>query len=334
MIGKPGYGQGLSVYLLRKQRVAAAVTLLLLLGLQCLDLHAELLFRSAEQINGQQRWSPVRKYSNPSDIAYARVSSGGAEEVRVILSGTITRADMDSAAVMERLVKNGKQKIAGNAVWLASDGGDIDVGMELGRLLRKLGIFTFVGENDRCLSACVFAFMGGERRSVAGQIGIHRPYFPFTEELDRQNRFRYLKKVLKGYVEEMDFPDSLYEAVMLVPPESMQILTPADLKRFYLEGISPLTEDMVDAASARRLKLSMAEYLKRKATAPACDFFDAGVGRCDGKVQAAASSRGAADDAGSKQAGIAPSAGRADAIPAGLPLQPRNPPRIDSRNPI
>jgi hypothetical protein len=176
--------------------------------------------------------------------------------------------------------------------------------------------------------------MGGERRSVAGQIGIHRPYFPFTEELDRQNRFRYLKKVLKGYVEEMDFPDSLYEAVMLVPPESMQILTPADLKRFYLEGISPLTEDMVDAASARRLKLSMAEYLKRKATAPACDFFDAGVGRCDGKVQAAASSRGAADDAGSKQAGIAPSAGRADAIPAGLPLQPRNPPRIDSRNPI
>lgn len=45
---------------------------------------------------------------------------------------------------------------------------------------------------------------------------------------------------------------------MLVPPESMQIVAPADLRRFYLEGISPLSEDMADAASARRLGISQA----------------------------------------------------------------------------
>ena len=73
-------------------------------------------------------------------------------------------------------------------------------------------------------------------------------------------------------VEEMDFPTSLYEAVMLVPPEAMQMLAPADLKRFYLEGISPASEDLADAAAARRLKLSMFDYLKRKAMTPACGF--------------------------------------------------------------
>ena len=71
--------------------------------------------------------------------------------------------------------------------------------------------------------------------------------------------------MLRGYFEEMDFPDSLYEAVMVVPPESMKILAPAELKRFYLEGISPSSEDLADAASARRLGLSMQDYLQHKA---------------------------------------------------------------------
>jgi hypothetical protein len=229
--------------------------------------------------------------------------------VRVFLSGEITRQDVDSAAVMARLVESGKQKIAGNTVWFASNGGDIDAGMDLGRMLRKLGVFTLIGKNDRCMSACVFAFMGGERRSVTGQLGIHRPFFPFTQDTpDRAAKFRNLERTLKEFVEELDFPTSLYEAVMLVPPESMQIVTPADLKRFYLEGISPLSEDMVDAAAARHLAMSMFDYLQRKARTPACAFFDAGERRCEGKVQEAAVSGSAADDPGSTQNRVATSA--------------------------
>jgi hypothetical protein len=280
---------------LREHRAAAAAALLLVLALQCFDLRAELVFRSLEQTEGQQRWSAIKKYSNPSDIAYARVPARGAavpaEEVRVYVSGEITRQDVDSAGAMVTLLESGKQKLAGNSVWLASNGGDIDAAMDLGRLLRKLGVFTVVGKDDQCMSACVFAFMGGERRTVAGRLAIHRPFFPFTRDMpDRQLRFRHLQRTLKDYVEELDFPASLYEAVMLVPPESVKILAPAELKRFYLEGISPSSEDLADAAAARRLDLSMFEYLKLKAKAPA--------------------SGGAADDPGSMQKGEAPSAGR------------------------
>lgn len=263
-----------------------AVGFLLVLSLQSFGLHAALLFRSAERVNGQQHWSAAKNYTSPSDTAYARVSASGApmpaEEVRVFLSGEITPADVDGVAVMERLLKSGKQQIAGNTIWFSSNGGDIDAGMEVARQLRRLGIFTLVGEGDMCLSACVYAFMGGERRSVVGQLGIHRPFFPFTESTpDRPARFRHLQQTLRHFVETMDFPDSLYEAVMRVPPESMQIVSPADLKRFYLEGISPSSEDKVDAAAARRLDLSMFEYLKRKAKAPACALLDAAENRCE-----------------------------------------------------
>jgi hypothetical protein len=244
----------------------SGIALLLALALQCSGAHAELLFRSAEQANGEQGGSPIRKYGNPPDIAAPASARGAAEEVRVILSGPITRADVDSVRVMAGLLKSGAQKLADNTVWLASDGGDVDAGMDLGRLLRQLGVYTAVGKADRCLSSCVFAFMGGERRSVAGRLGVHRPYFPYTQDSpDRQLRYRHLQKLLKDYVEEMDFPASLYEAVMLVPPENMKILSTAELKMFYLEGISPSSEDSADAAAARRLNLSMYEYLKYKA---------------------------------------------------------------------
>jgi hypothetical protein len=275
----------------------ARVFVLLALVLQCVGLRAELVFRSVEQVGGQQRLSAVKKYGNPADTATraaTKVSEGSAEEVRVFLSGEITRADVDSAAVMARLVKSGQHRLADNSIWLASNGGDVDAAMQLGRLLRELGVYTLVGADDQCLSACVFAFMGGERRSVTGRLGIHRPFFPYTNDVpDRQARFRNLQRILKAYIEELDFPSSFYEAVMLVPPETMKILSPADLKRFFLEGISPSTEDIADAASARRLNLTMFEYLKYKATAPTCDLLISDPGRCIGQARQAAASGGA-----------------------------------------
>jgi hypothetical protein len=130
--------------------------------------------------------------------------------------------------------------------------------------------------------------MGGERRSVAGKLGVHRPYFPSTLDApDRQARFRHLQKSVKSYIEEMDFPDSLYEAVMIVPPESMKVLDQAELKKYYLEGISPSSEDLADAAAARRMNLSMVAYLQRKAAMPHCSPLTGG-GRCEAYSQAVA----------------------------------------------
>jgi hypothetical protein len=284
---------------------------MLILVLQCFESRAELLFRVAEQIDGQQQWSALKNYANPSDTAYLRAPAEGAdlaiEEVQVFLHGNITPADVYGAKVMESLRKKGRQKIAGDVVSFASSGGEVDAAMELGRMLRKLGVATAVAAGDQCLSSCVFAFMGGDRRTVAGRIGIHRPYFSSSREVqDRRAHYRQLQKRLQEYIEELDFPPSLYEAVMAVPPQSVSFLAPADLKKFYLEGMSPSTEDEVDAASARALGISVTEYLQRKA-AGSRDVADAAarqqhgetasgnpaVGRVAGQENAGAESTGA-----------------------------------------
>lgn len=271
------------------RKMFARVGILLVLALPCAVAQAALLFQSLEQVNGQPRWSAAKAYGNPSDVPYVASGRGGAvEEVRVVVSGNITREDKAGADVMAEMLAAGRQKLSGNTVWFASNGGDIDAAMELGRLLRRLGVFAVVDKNDQCLSACVFAFMGGERRSVAGRLGIHRPFFPHTQDLpDRQVRFRHMQKILRDYVDEMDFPFSLYEAVMLVPPESVKILSAAELKGLFLEGISPSSEDLADAAAARHLNLTMAEYLARKASAPACTVIAAARGGCELRMQGA-----------------------------------------------
>lgn len=300
--------------------VIATTLLLFALTLHCFDLRAELLFRSSEQKNGQQYWSAPKKYGNPSDTVYPRTHADGtqvsAEEVQVFLQGYITPEDVYAAKVMESLLKKGRQKIAGNIVSLASNGGEVDVAMELGRILRKLGLSTIVAQGDQCLSSCVFAFMGGDRRRVAGRIGIHRPYFSSAREVpDRRSHYRQLQKRLQEYIEELDFPPSFYEAVMAVPPQSVNILTSSDLKRFYLEGMSPSAEDEADATSARGLGLSVAEYLQQKTQALPCFGVQGGFGACEDEVQKAAGSGAAAVDPARQQKGESmsgnPAVGRA-----------------------
>lgn len=192
--------------------------------------------------------------------------TGTRDEVRAVFSGDILPADVASAKELGDRLKSGRQKLVGDAVGFASTGGEFYASIQLGRLLRELGLSTIVARNDQCMSACVFAFMGGERRMVEGRLGVHRPWFPVAHDFpDRQLKYRNVQKALRAYIDEMDFPDSLYEAVMAVPPESMHFLAPAELKRFYLVGISPSSEDLADAASARRLGLGMHDYLKLKA---------------------------------------------------------------------
>lgn len=268
----------------------ASVLMFFTLILQHSDSRAELLFRSAELKGGKMQWSELKRYADPADTAHLRATIDGtqvaAEEVQVSLSGNITSEDVYAAKMMESLLMKGRQAIVGNTVSLTSNGGEVDAAMELGRLLRKLRLFTVVPAGEKCMSSCVFAFMGGDRRMVEGRIGIHRPYFTSTREVpDRRLVYRQLQKKLQNFIDELDFPLSLYEAMMAVPPESVIMLSPAALKDYFLEGMSPSTQDEVDATTARHLGVSVTEYLQQKALQRPCAGFRGGKGECDREAQ-------------------------------------------------
>jgi hypothetical protein len=72
------------------------------------------------------------------------------------------------------------------------------------------------------------------------------------------------------------------------------------LKKFYLEGMSPSTQDEVDAASARALDISVIEYLQRKAAGNGSLADDPGRQQKD---QTAPGTHAASSVAGERNAG-------------------------------
>jgi hypothetical protein len=74
-----------------------------------------------------------------------------------------------------------KLKLSGvtkGLVLLASDGGSLQAGIQIGTAIRLRGLATLVPDGSRCASACAIAWLGGTPR-VMGQnarIGFHAAY--------------------------------------------------------------------------------------------------------------------------------------------------------------
>lgn len=107
------------------------------------------------------------------------------------IEGQIVPGDADKLAVLlrEELPDPNVDWSHNVIISLNSDGGDFYEGLLLADVISAFAVPTFVGPNDRCLSSCAIAFMGGRiiyLRKTAGQplryihdqavVGFHAPF--------------------------------------------------------------------------------------------------------------------------------------------------------------
>ena len=155
--------------------------------------------------------------------------------------------------------------------YVSSSGGSVDDALVIGHILRREEAWVWVAQSGECLSACVFLLAGGVKRFPFGKIGIHRPYFLAldsnlsTAEV-RLKRDEQSKKI-KDYLHEMDIPLSLFDAMLNVPPEKMQILSWDKVQVYRLVGDDPTHDEREVAAAAHHYGISSAEYRKRNTRA-------------------------------------------------------------------
>jgi len=117
-----------------------------------------------------------------------RLESLGGGAKAIVAEGQITNST--PGEFLEFLRENASNRELRTVVFLNSEGGYVVASMELGRIFRRIGAATVVARlapsagrggrflSARCLSACVYAFMGGRKR-VAPQgsaLGIHRMF--------------------------------------------------------------------------------------------------------------------------------------------------------------
>ncbi|NMG43812.1 hypothetical protein GPA22_08720 [Aromatoleum toluvorans] len=158
---------------------------------------------------------------------------------------------------------------------LNSRGGDVRTAIELAKWMRRLRATAVGGQSDVCLSSCVFLLAGATSRIAPGTVGIHRPFSTDTGAKDydtAQREYRELQTLVRMFFQDMNVSDTLYDAMLRVPPENIRVLTRDELLAFGLEGLDPVQQEILDSSEAQRYGISRAEYLRRKAlAAQACD---------------------------------------------------------------
>jgi hypothetical protein len=123
-------------------------------------------------------------------------------------------------------------------VRLASPGGNLVGSLELGQAFREFNSTVIVEKGARCVSACVYAFLGGAVRHVAGgRIGVHR-FRPIGEESGSDEFPAVLVKraaeILTEYVARMGADPDLTRLAMSISPPAVHYLDAAELRRYRM----------------------------------------------------------------------------------------------------
>lgn len=126
------------------------------------------------------------------------------ESKTILIDGLITPSDYRSFVEKAAIVQ--KQDPIGVAVFLDSQGGNLETAMRIGRFIRKSKwyVMAYVNEDLICASACVFILASIKQRSIEGKVVIHRPYLDndnATSQAQQKVSYKKIEKNGKGLFE-------------------------------------------------------------------------------------------------------------------------------------
>jgi hypothetical protein len=202
----------------------------------------------------QLDWASAQ--SDPMSFRLATLAdrSCGARCPRVIVAEGIIEADTPQT-FFDFLQSVAAEPGLRDVVVLNSPGGRVVASMRLGAALRKLKAAVIVarfgkqGDLDfpiagQCMSACVYAMMGGAKRVVppASRIGIHR--MSSQENSTPQGRSHLatgpsyasedMVDALANYAAQMGVSPTVIRSAERISPEEIHIVSPEELRRWRL----------------------------------------------------------------------------------------------------
>jgi hypothetical protein len=175
----------------------------------------------------------------------------GSCPMAIVAEGQITNSTPDE--FVEFLRENASNRDVRTVVFLHSEGGYVVASMELGQIFRRIGAATVVARlapqggggrflSANCLSACVYAFMGGRKRVAphGSALGIHR-MFANQEQgswLDSHVVRRYddgaMAAHLMAYSVRMGVSRDLIRTAEHISSSQLHLVTSAEMARWNL----------------------------------------------------------------------------------------------------
>lgn len=150
---------------------------------------------------------------------------------------------------------------------VSSSGGNIEVALQMARIIRRERMNVVVPKGATCESACVLLLAGAVSRHVQGEVWIHRPYFvavdPSLSEEQLKQRYQALVREIGSFFEEMNVPTTLLDVMISIPPEERKKLSTKELTAYMLNQRDPVYDERLTASEAQKFLLTSQEYRRR-----------------------------------------------------------------------
>lgn len=154
----------------------------------------------------------------------------------------------DFTALVERVTRVADALGIGNRVLdLDSTGGQVEDAIRAGDWIGLHHWTLWVREDSVCHSACVFVLAGGDTRTLAGRVGIHRIIRLSSTATNREELNTELQAVyatVRAYLERNGASPLLADVMKTVPNRSLRLLTTEELRVYGLDGNNAAQDDL------------------------------------------------------------------------------------------
>ena len=152
--------------------------------------------------------------------------------------------DLEFKKALQELKMN-EYKIKLNSVVLNTRGGNTNAAMEIGKIIRKEKLNTYVGPKHVCGSACIYVLSGGVIRMAFGDVSVHRSSFNDEYPIEKLEKAIVEKDIEKmNYLYEMGMTTQLVEAIKVTPHWTRLTLDEKEKRRWGVHGTERTYEEL------------------------------------------------------------------------------------------
>lgn len=185
------------------------------------------------------------------------------QEVTIHIEQEITPKDLTDFKSALKQLNESKKTLHMNSVVLNSHGGSGDTAVQIGKLIRKRNLNTYLASDATCASACVEILISGVQRYAFGNVRVHRATFMYDSDKDEhiEKFIRDAQKSNEDYVKSMGVSLMLADAMDSTESWSIRQLTEQEKKQWQVFGFDRLAEELFFNQTARERYMSRHEFI-------------------------------------------------------------------------
>lgn len=165
--------------------------------------------------------------------------------VIIKIEGRIEHEDeIEFKRVLDQIKRDGYE-IKLNSVVLNTRGGNVGASVEIGKIIRKEKLNTYVGPRHQCGSSCIFILSSGIIRMAYGKVSVHRSFFGDEYPIEKiEKPVVNRDAVPAAHLYEMGMTTQLVDAIKVTPYWTSRKLTEKEKRGWGVHGTERLYEEL------------------------------------------------------------------------------------------